>query len=150
MKKSILLVVGLILVMFAASTIEVSAQVKDLKSTYSLTLDTVTNTATVYLTSAINPSKDRVKTTETIVQVVVTKISGTVGGTISLQGSIDGTNFKALNTAETQTALATITATDASNVYHWRLNGNPFLYYRVSWTGTGTMSASFSAKLLSH
>jgi hypothetical protein len=116
-----------------------------LKSVYSLISDTVTNTATIYLTSPqINPNKGL----STTVQVNVTKISGTVGGTISLQGSLDGTNFKALNTAETQTALATVTATDATNVYHWRLNGNPFLYYRVSWTGTGTMSASFTAKVL--
>lgn len=108
--------------------------------------DTVTNTGVAYLStpSAITPASS----STTVVQVVVTKINGTVGGTISLQGSLDGTNYKALNTAETQTALATITATDASNVYHWRLNGCPFLYYRVSWTGTGTMSASFTAQFL--
>lgn len=107
-------------------------------------LDTVTNTATNYVTSPIIVAGKNTVT----VSIVVTKISGTVGGTISLQGSLDGTNFKALNTAETQTALATITATDASNVYHWRLTTNPFTYYRVSWTGTGTMAASFSARIL--
>jgi len=106
--------------------------------------DTVTNSATNYLTSReIVGYKNAV-----VVQVVVTKISGTVGGTISLLGSVDGTNFKALNTEETQTALATITATDASNVYHWRIKGNPFAKYRVSWTGTGTMAASFSVKAM--
>lgn len=120
-----------------------SAQVS-LLSPYNLTSDTVTNTGTAYLTVRNAGTK-----ATTTIQVAVTKISGTVGGTISLLGSVDGTSYKALNTAETQTALATITATDASNVYHWRLNGNPFLYYRVSWTGTGTMSASFTAKLLS-
>jgi hypothetical protein len=120
---------------------------KDLKSIHSVTSDTVTNTATVYLTS---PQVNFNKGANTTVQVNVTKISGTVGGTISLQGSIDGTNFKALNTPDTQTALATVTATDATNVYHWRLAGNPFTYYRVSWTGTGTMSASFTAKVLVH
>ena len=109
-----------------------------------LTSDTVTNTATNYLTSGtISGYKNVVS-----VQVIVTKISGTVGGTISLQGSVDGTNFKAINTRDTQTALATITATDASNVYHWRVTGNDFQKYRVSWTGTGTMAASFTAKLL--
>lgn len=105
--------------------------------------DTVTNTATAYLTSPRVVAKGIVT-----IQVNVTKISGTVGGTISLQGSLDGTNFKALNTVETQTALATITATDATNVYHWRLSANHFPYYRVSWTGTGTMSASFTSKIL--
>lgn len=107
--------------------------------------DTVTNTGTSYLTSY---AQTRTQAQTTVIQVVVTKISGTVGGTISLQGSLDGTNFKALNTAETQTALATITAADASTNYHWRLNGCPFTYYRVSWTGTGTMAASFTARLI--
>lgn len=117
----------------------------DLKSVYSLTRDTVTNTATITLTSQRIPATAGAAVT---IYIAVTKISGTVGGTITLMGSIDGTNFKALNTAETQTALATITATDASNTYHWRLNTNPFPYYRVSWTGTGTMSASFTSKAL--
>lgn len=109
-------------------------------------IDTVTNTGTAYLgnTAKMTPGT----ATSTTVWVAVTKISGTVGGTITLQGSLDGTNFKAINTPDTQTALATITATDASNTYHWRLQGSPFQYYRVSWTGTGTMSASFTAKIL--
>jgi hypothetical protein len=131
--------------MAASNGVQAQGKILDLTSVYSLTRDTVTNTATIFLTS---PRMAGTKDMATI-QVNVTKISGTVGGTISLLGSLDGTNFKALNTAETQTALATVTATDASNVYHWRLNGNPFLYYRVSWTGTGTMAASFTAKILS-
>lgn len=117
----------------------------DLKSVFALTRDTVVNTATITLTSARIPSAAGASVT---VYISVTKISGTVGGTLTLMGSHDGTNFKALNTAETQTALATITATDATNTYHWRLNSNPFPYLRVSWTGTGTMSASFISKAL--
>jgi len=123
---------------------EVKAQVFDLKSVYNVTSDTVTNTGTVYLTT---PRISNAPATSTTIWVAVTKISGTVGGTITLQGSLDGTNFKAINTVDTQTALATITATDASNTYHWRLAGSPFLYYRVSWTGTGTMAASFRAQI---
>lgn len=112
-----------------------------------LEIDTVTNTGTAYVTTKVlEPTSQEI--TSTTIQVVVTKISGIVGGTISLLGSIDGTNFKALVTEETQTALATITATDGSSTYHWRLKGSPFTYYRVSWTGTGTMAASFSAKLI--
>jgi len=106
--------------------------------------DTVTNTATAYLSTRIMVAKNSPST----IWVAVTKISGTVGGTITLQGSLDGTNWKAINTPETATALATFTATDATNTYHWRLNSSPFLYYRVSWTGTGTMAASFIAKIL--
>lgn len=140
MKKIIFLLIG-----FVAS-LTVSAQVADFYQPLgtNLTVDTVTNTGTSYVTTRALKADF---TAHTTVQVNVTKISGTVGGTISLQGSLDGVNFKALNTLDTQTALATITATDATNSYHWRVTGGSFLYYRVSWTGTGTMAASFSAKI---
>lgn len=134
-----------LLLAFVAVAAAASAQVS-FKSTYDATHDTVkvTNgeTGVLYVRNA-GPA------TSCLIEVVVTKTSGTVGGTITLQGSLDGTNFKALNTPNTQTALATITATDASNRYHWWLSGNPFVFYRVSWTGTGTMVATASAKVLS-
>jgi hypothetical protein len=138
------LFIAVLLIAASAFNIETKAQSKTLLSPYTLSSDTVTNTGTAYLT--VRASQNN--TSYTTVQVVVTKISGTVGGTISLQGSVDGSSYKALNTEETQTALATITAADASGVYHWRLRGNPFQYYRVSWTGTGTMAASFTSQLL--
>jgi hypothetical protein len=124
-------------------TVTCNAQ-SDLLSVFGFTSDTVTNTGVVTLTSG------RVARGEnsTVVQVVVTKISGTVGGTLTLMGSLDGTNFKAINTVGTQTGITTVTAADASSNYHYYILGNPFLYYRVSWTGTGTMAASFTAKIL--
>jgi hypothetical protein len=145
MRKTTLLIVGLV----ALLSIAANAQIAPFYNALSTggvfpQSDTVTNTGTGTVQCRV--LKD-VPTVNTTIQVNVTKISGTVGGTISLQGSLDGTNWKALNTAETQTALPTVTATDATNVYHCRLNGSPFLYYRVSWTGTGTMAASFSASL---
>ena len=110
------------------------------------TSDTVTNTGTGVLTTKRVGSPNGIVT----IEVVATKVSGTVGGTITLLGSLDGTNFTALNTQETQTALATKTASDASANYHWRLSGSPFLYYQVSWAGTGTMVATFTARILKH
>jgi hypothetical protein len=109
-----------------------------------LQTDTVTNTGTATVTCRL---LERRTHTSEVIWVVVTKISGTVGGTITLQGSMDGTTFKALNTNDTATALATFTATDATNTYHWRLLGGGFNYYRVSWTGTGTMAATVAAKI---
>lgn len=139
-KYIILLFVGL--VAFSAN-----AQVYSLKNSLSpyAVIDTVTNSGIGTMTTldAITPAP----AVTTTIWVSVTKISGTVGGIITLQGSVDGTNWKAVNTPNTQTALATITATDATNTYHWIVSGSPFPYYRVSWTGTGTMSASFGAKL---
>lgn len=126
--------------------------------------DTVTNAGTSFLTSpAVKGNYSYVT-----IEVTVTKISGTVGGTISLlgavnssssntsavptgsahYGSVSATTFSALKTIETQTAVATVTATDASAVYHWRVINNPFVRYRVTWTGAGTMAASFTAKVL--
>ncbi len=112
-----------------------------------VSIDTVTNTGTNYLGNLVLVSGARQTVT---VVITVTKVSGTVAGTITLQGSYDGTNFFALNTPETQTALATKTAADASAIYHYRLQGNPLPYYRVSWTGAGTMVAKMSAVLLAH
>lgn len=112
-----------------------------------VSIDTVTNTGTNYLGNLIPISGAR--STVTIL-LTVTKTSGTVGGTITVQGSYDGINFDALNLVATQTALATKTAADASGRYHWWLQGNPFPYYRVSWTGTGTMVAKQSAIIVAH
>jgi hypothetical protein len=136
----------LFILLFALVAFASSAQVFDLKnslSPYALT-DTVTNGGTATVTSPVVSAAPAVTTT---IWVVATKISGTVGGTITLQGSLDGTNWKALNTPNTATALATFTATDATNTYHWVISGSPFRYYRVSWTGTGTMAATLAAQM---
>lgn len=140
MRKYIFIIAALLIGFTAQAQLKNLLQVDPTK-----VLDTVTNTATNTLTSTKMTPATSASTT---VFVTVTKISGTVGGTISLQGSLDGTTFKALNTVGTQTAMATVTATDASNTYYWHVDGCPFQYYRVSWTGTGTMAASFSAKIL--
>jgi hypothetical protein len=145
--KNILLLGLLVFTVSMASAQEVVKMVNPLGSlAVPIYSDTVTNAGTSYLTVRNMDSRSLSRVT---IQVNVTKISGTVGGTISILGSIDGTNYVALNTEETQTALATKTAADATAVYHWRLKGNDFTWYRVSWTGTGTMAASFSGLLLS-
>lgn len=136
------LFVGVVAILTTA--FEAKAQVFDFLSGTSATFETVVNTGTAFLTSPrISPSP----ATSTTIWVAVTKVSGVVAGTITLQGSLDGTNWKAINTPDTQTALPTITPTDASNTYHWRLSGSPFLYYRVTWTGTGTMNATFTTQI---
>lgn len=134
---------------FTAQVSEAQTSVlTDLKSeTYLLTSDTVVNTATAVLTSAriAGPAQD------VTVQIVCTEISGTTAGTITLLGSLNGTNFVALTDSTTVPAITTKTATDvASQSFTWNIKGSPYLYYRVSWTGSGTMSNRFSAKLLKH
>jgi hypothetical protein len=142
--KKILIIAGLTIASIAALSIKSKAQELTMLSPYSLSSDTVTNTGTAYLTVRGR----QINSSWTSIQVDCTEISGTTGGTITIQGSIDGTDFKAIPTTDTQTSVTTATAADvASQTFIWRLQGNPFQYYRVSWTGTGTMAASFTAML---
>ena len=140
MKNKLLLIAAFV----AFAAISAKAQVASLLSPTQATFETVVNTGTVFLTTG---KLQDLAVQQVTVQVNVTKVSGTVGGTISLLGSLDGTNFKAINLADGQTALATITAADATASYHWRLTGSPFLYYRVSYTGAATMNATFTAQI---
>lgn len=105
------------------------------------TTETVTNTGTAFLQVSRFGQRG-----QTVIQATVTKTSGTLGGTMTLQGSVDGVNYKAMTVAEASTAIPTYTVTDvASQTQIWRLTGNPFPFYRVSWTGTGTMVGTFTA-----
>lgn len=95
--------------------------------------DTVVNTGTKTLNLAVKGTN-----TTGAFQVVVTKISGTVAGNVIFQGSVDGTNFVNLDTlATTNVATQTEIFTDIPVKY-------PF--YRMTYTGTGTMSAIISGR----
>lgn len=113
-----------------------------LTSNVSLSSDTTTNSATSYLTIPVTKWYNTMA-----IQSVVTKISGTVGGTVTLQGSIDGTNFSTVNS--TYVDASSYTPTDqATNSKIFIVMGSPYRFYRVSYTGTGTMSASHKAIIL--
>lgn len=92
--------------------------------------DTVVNTATVnkQITSTAGYSAVGV-------QIVITKISGTVAGTTKLQGSLNGTNWEDIGSAFTHTDVASqaklFTVT----------SGDPYTYLRTTSVGSGTMSA---------
>lgn len=93
----------LFLILLAAFSFASQAQVAQVRPTaltttsYSNALDTVTNTATK-VTTPFRVSSFKSGVTA---QVVVTKISGTVGGTLALQGSMDGTNWSTIGNAAT-------------------------------------------------
>jgi hypothetical protein len=123
--------------------VEAQAQTKALLSTpYNLASDTVVNTASVVLRLQIKSGISPVTVITT-----VTEISGTTGGTLTLVGSVDGTNWRALTTKETATALATFTPADVTTaqLFMWRITESPTPWLGVQYTGTGTMSARFSA-----
>lgn len=129
--------------------------------TYGNTIDTVVNTATITKYIKVPTSHRSIS-----IQVVVTKISGTVAGTVRLVGSNDGTNFVDISSPSIAvTALRpaykdTLTCTDVTtNTKIWTipLNGAQgtnvpvipqYLYYGLTYTGVGTMSAKFRAYLV--
>lgn len=106
-------------------------------TTYGNTLDTVTNTAAISTTAATVGSWYASASVQA--QIVVTKISGTVGGTLGLYGSMNGTNWTITETATTPS--------DAS-VNYFISTTKRYKYYKVMYTGTGTMVASLKTYLL--
>lgn len=98
-------------------------------------LDTVDNTET-HVTTTWGPGAWDGGITA---QVVVTKISGTVGGTLGLHGSMNGTNWTLIGSATTPS--------DASANYSFNTTVG-WAYYRISYAGTGTMSASMRCFIL--
>jgi hypothetical protein len=138
MKKIVLLLIAFLF--FAISS---EAQ------TFTMTgsADTVVNTATKACSLKTVHSYKQIS-----IQAVITKISGTVGGTLTLLGSIDGTNYINVDTATFVNSglAATYTATNTTGAQSkvWIINNNPYLWFKLSYTGTGTMSASLKGYLL--
>lgn len=115
-----------------------------------LTRDTVTNVASINLRSKFVSGWGN----ETTITVTLTRASGAMAGTVSIEGSLSGTgtDWHAINTQETQTAMATATFTDvASKVLNWRINKNPYSYYRVVYSQTSTGVAYLeNCRILKH
>lgn len=141
MKKFILLSALFALVSFMSF-----GQLQTLKATFSTTTGAVSgidsavcaNTATVYLyASAVTGLKEYVE-----VVTNITKVSGTLGGTLTLQGSHDGLVW--------DTVGSPYTVTDASQVKSLGVakNANAKKYFRLKWVGTGTMNGYMEATLL--
>ncbi len=104
--------------------------------------DTTTNTGTSYLTVGVSGWYNTVT-----IQSVVTKISGTVAGTVTLQGSVDGTNYVTVNSSYADvTSYSPTNVATSSNLFV--VTGSPYRYYRLSYTGAGTMAASHKGYIL--
>lgn len=117
----------------------------------SVTKDTVTNSGTNSVTLQVQNWYETLS-----IQPIVTKLSGTAGGTVTLQGSNDGTNFVTVNTKYLSTldpyftsgAAATLSITNTTtNTGIFVILGSPYQYYRLSYTGSGTMSCTLQGKL---
>jgi hypothetical protein len=124
----------------------VNAQTIQMTGTYT-TGDTVLNTATKACSLKLAKSYKQVS-----IQTVITKISGTVAGTVTLQGSVDGTNYVTVDSAailSNHSPFPTYTATNtATQSKVWIVNNSPYLWFKLSYTGSGTMSATLKGYLL--
>lgn len=108
-------------------TLFVNAQTNPIKLHTLTTGDTVANTATVNHTLKI-PLYYPVGT----IQVVNTKVSGTVAGNSILQGSCDnGSTWINLDTL--------VNTNQTTNTKFFDVSPAKYLHYRVSTTGSGTM-----------
>lgn len=95
--------------------------------------DTIVDAATVSVSQKITTSLNVIS-----FQAVVTKLSGTVAGTVILQASNDAVNYVDISTD-------TLTLTDVTtNTFLWSVTSAPYQFYRLTGLGTGTMSAIIS------
>ena len=129
-------------ILFILSTIAIctvtQAQTGNLTATNGLTLDTVTNTGIKNLTIGTT-GKLKFDGAGSFI-LTVTKISGTVGGTATLQGSHNGTDWAGIATA--------YTVTDATQTKSFDFDRSKYTYYRINVVGTGTMAASIKGTYL--
>jgi hypothetical protein len=128
----------------------VSTMVSDI----SASSDTVTNTGSGYVQLQVKGSYSSIA-----IQAVSNKISGTAAGTVTLQGSNDGTNFVTVDASYlydmstsapyTTGGSATLSVTNvATSTGIFVLNGSPYAYYRLSHTGSGAMVSRLRGYLM--
>lgn len=119
----------------------VKSQVALVSPVYGNTIDTVTNTGTKVLWKKVTGYKETITIT-----VNLTNISGTLGGTLTPIVSNDGVNFYSATGYTSSDTSYTVTNTANQGKAFTCKKG--FQYYGVQWTGTGTMSGSFTGILL--
>ena len=110
-----------------------------------LTADTVQGNETIYIASdEISDSWDHVT-----IQVLCTETGGTADGTVTLQGSVDGTNYVPLTDYSGIVKgypNDSLTIADGA-VTSWVINGVPYNYYRLKIAGTASDSTLISPKV---
>lgn len=101
-----------------------------------LVLDTASQAAAEGAKSKVTGSPKTIS-----IVVIATKISGTIAGTVSWQGSndVDGP-------AASFVTISTTALTDATNNYQYKEVDKGFLWYRALITQTGTSSLSYKAQ----
>lgn len=135
MKKYLLIVVFALAFGITANAQRNTIAIKAaLSSTYSKVLDTVTSTAAHYMNTVAIPASVGITAIATF-----TNLTGTVGGTASIEHSLDGTTgWSTLYYPDSAVAMRTYTLSDvASQSVQWDISGWLGGYYRVKVVGSG-------------
>ena len=148
MRKFIILSV-LVLAFFVGNA---SAQfyVQTAKSEYGLTSDTATNTENIVMGIEFDGSSYTQIKKDFLLSVAVTttQLTGTIAGTVTLQGSLDGTTF--VNLDSTSCGIdpyvgAAYTFTAANGTTKLFSVRTIFPYYRVYYASSGTHTSTIAA-----
>lgn len=115
------------------------AQTSLLSQTSGGVLDTVTNTGVRIMALNTTGYKETITAT-----VLITKISGTQGGTMVPVGTDDGVNWHDIS----QLTKDTVTVPNQATYIKGYSFQRGWKYYGVQWTDTGTMASSISGKLV--
>lgn len=70
------------------------------------------------------------------IQAIVNKTSGTVGGTVLLQASLDGTNYDAVDSL--------VCSNQTVNFKHFKLGASNYYWYRLYYKTYGTQVSTLS------
>lgn len=127
MKK--IIAITLALAVCCTSFAQTTAQ--NMTASNGLPRDTVSNTGVETWTLKVPGFQKTISA-----QIEATKISGTVAGNIVLLGSNTGTLYDTVVNAPVKVAADAATF---SRIF--AIDNSKYLYYRIQWTGTGTMSA---------
>jgi len=108
-------------------------------------VDTINGNETIYFTSPKFTGNDVV-----LVQALCTEVGGTSDGTLTLEGSVDGTSFVPL-TNETGVIKGypndSLTITDGA-VTQWLVNTNAWYKLRIKAAGTASDSTLITSKYI--
>jgi len=108
-------------------------------TTTGLALDTVTNTGARSQVLRVPGFANTIT-----ILATVTEISGTTAGTVKLYGSLNGTNYAEIDTAQVFSPADQV----AAQSFKWNVNPSQYTYYKVTYTGAGTMAAKLATGLL--
>lgn len=109
---------------------------------YNLDDVTLTDAATIY-SEAVDSSSSQGTLT---LQASFANVSGTTGGTATLEGSIDGVNFKTISTVAGKFDFYASDSETVSDglVMQAAITASPFGFYRFKVVGTGTQETTCS------